>query len=496
MLTLAEYAARDAVGLAELIKQGEVTAAEVHTIAVSAIAAVNKVLNAVSEGPWESPLEYRSDSVFAGVPFVLKDILCHPSGVPMHFGCRALSDGIVYDHDSYLMSRFRNAGLALVATTRTPELALNANTEPLLGGSTRNPWDPSKSPGGSSGGTAALVAAGAVPLGHANDGGGSIRIPAARTGLVGLKPSRGRVPLGPDQQDVMFGNGIEFAVTRSVRDCATLLDSVSGNAPGEKFSAPPPERPYREEVATSRGPLRIAVCTDGWSGREVDPRVLSVVEDTANLLRELGHTVDYARPEFSWEELLEAFTTTWCAGTASTVAALTEALGSGPNRQQFEATTITCADAGLRITPVQLGRAFDTVNTVSRTVAAFMAEWDLLLTPTAITTSQDLGALDSDNTTDSAQEWVRKVLSDFPFCAMYNQTGAPAINVPIGQSDGGLPIGIQLGADVYQESLLLGVAAQLEIARPWHDRLPAVHVASVTSRKLCNTINANGGFPG
>jgi amidase len=277
----------------------------------------------------------------------------------------------------------------------------------------------------------------------------------------------------------MFGNGIEFAVTRTVRDCAALLDAVSGNAPGEKFSAPPPERPYADELELPHQPLRIAVCTDRWSGREIDPGVLAVVEDTAQALRELGHTVEYASPEVSWEALLEAFTTTWCAGTASTVATLAEAVGCEPDHEHFEATTLVCAEAGMRVSAVDLGRAFDAVNTASRAVAEFMGGWDLFLTPTAITSAQELGGLDSDNTTDSAADWVRNVLSDFPFCSLYNQTGAPAINVPVGQSAEGLPIGVQLGADLYRESTLLRAAAQLENARPWRHRLPRVHVGTL-----------------
>lgn len=478
MLTIEEYSSYDATGLAELIKSGQVTASEVQEVALAAVELADERLGAVAEGPFPAPPPPAAASaVFAGVPFVLKDLLCHAAGIPVHSGSRALAAGAVFDHDSELMARFRRAGLALVASAKSPEFGLNAVTEPLLGGPACNPWDPARSPGGSSGGCAALVAAGAVPLAHANDGAGSIRIPAGHNGLVGLKPSRGRIPLGPDLQELMYGNVVEFAVTRSVRDSATLLDAVHGYSPGEKYGAPHPARPYSAEVGAEHSPLRIAWCADSWTSLPLDPDVERVLESTARLLESLGHHVEQVRPAIDWEAFLAALTTTFCAGTAASVIPLGEALGGGLSGDHFEASTIACAEAGRRVTPMDLERAFAINNTLSRVMGTFMQAWDVLLTPTAITPAVELGTFDSDDASLSAEQWVRKVIEPHPICPIYNVTGAPAISVPAGISADGLPIGVHLGAQMYREDLLLRLASQLEQAAPWSHRRPRLHVA-------------------
>ncbi|WAM19561.1 amidase [Rhodococcus sp. JS3073] len=480
MLSVEEYSSEDATGLAELIVSGHVTPEEVHAAALEAVTATDKRLKAVVEGPWDEPLESSRSGVFAGVPFVLKDILCHAAGVPVHSGSASLAEGAVFGHDSLLMSRFRDAGLATIATTKTPEFALSVGTEPRWGGPTHNPWDPNRSAGGSSGGSAALVAAGAVPIGHANDGAGSIRIPACHTGLVGLKPSRGRIPIGPDLQEVMYGNATEFAVTRTVRDTALLLDAVHGNAPGEKYAAPGPGRPYVDELRPQEEfPLRIAVCADSWSSRSVDPEVVTVIESTMSALQEMGHHVEYVRPPIDWEDFLSALTVTWCAGTASAVVPLFEASAGNVRREHFEATTLASADAGRHLTPLDLGRAFDIYNRASRVMGSFFEEWDLWLTPTAIGVAPTLGYFDADNDSYNAAEWVRKCAEYYPTCALYNVVGAPAVNVPIGVSTAGLPIGVQLGAAVFREDLLIRTASALEQARPWSDRRPKLHIQNI-----------------
>ncbi len=478
MLALGEYAALDGRGLAAAIAAGELTATEVHATAVAAVRAVDEQLGAVVDGPWSAPLDHAADGPFGGVPFVLKDILCHADGVPMHLGSRVAADGIPGNGDSLLMARFKRAGLATVATTKTPELAMSAWTEPRLGGPVRSPWDPARSPGGSSGGSAALVAAGAVPVAHANDGGGSIRIPAAYNGLVGLKPSRGRIPVGPGQQEVVFGNAVEFALTRTVGDCAALFDAVHGNAPGERFGAPLPARPYVEELGEHR-PLRIAVCVDDWGGVPVDPEVRRAVLATAEVLRELGHEVTEARPPLEWETLLAGFTTTWCAAVATSVHGLAEALGRPVDHDSFEATNLVCAAVGRELSPLDMAVAFDRLNQVTRAFAGFLGTYDALLSPVANELPPPLGTYDADNRDDDAATWVRRVMSPFPLCMAYNVSGAPAISVPAGLSDGGLPIGVQLGAATYREDVLLRLAAQLEVAQPWRDRRPPIHVGAL-----------------
>ncbi|MGE4425444.1 MAG: amidase [Solirubrobacteraceae bacterium] len=477
MLSFEEYAGHDGSGLAGLIASGDVSAAEVHATAVAAIRAVDEQLHAVVEGPWEQPLDHAADGPFGGVPFVLKDILCHATGVPMHLGSRVARDGVPYDEDSLLMQRFKRAGLATVATAKTPELAMSAWTEPVLGGPVHNPWDVTRSPGGSSGGPAALVAAGAVPLAHANDGGGSIRIPAAYNGLVGLKPSRGRVPLGPGQQELFFGNAVEFAVARTVRDSAALFDLVHGNAPGEKYGAPLPSGPYAGEVGVRR-PLRVAVSLEDWGDTPVDPQVRRVVEETARVLEALGHEVVVARPPIDWEAMLAAFTTTWCFQLVGSVYGIAELLGKPVDGTSYEATNLTCARAGKELGPLELLGALDQINLLSRAFAGFLGDHDVLLSPVANELQPTLGTYDADDADIDAAGWVRRVMSPFPLCMTYNMTGNPAISVPVGQSDEGLPIGVQLGASMYREDVLYQLAGQLEERLPWRDRRPAVHVAS------------------
>jgi amidase len=295
MLTIEEYSRYDATGLVGLIKSGQITREEVQAAAIDAVTLANTSLHACVEGPWERPLDADPQGPFAGIPFAIKDILCHAAGVPVHMGSRALAEGLNFDDDTILMARFRRAGLGVVCTTKTPEFALNATTEPVLGGPVRNPWDATRSPGGSSGGSAALVVCGALPLAHASDGAGSIRIPACYTGTVGLKPSRGRVSMGPDVQEAFNACVAEFAITRSVRDTAALLDAVHGNHPGEKYSAPLPARRYVDELAAGPRRLRVAVCADSWTDAVVHPDVAAAVESTASLLSDLGTTSTWRR---------------------------------------------------------------------------------------------------------------------------------------------------------------------------------------------------------
>ncbi|GEL20219.1 amidase [Pseudonocardia asaccharolytica] len=481
MLSWQEYSSRDAVDLANLIRVGEVTAAEIHQTALEAAHAIEPRIGAFTEGPFESAQPSDPRGEFAGVPFAIKDLLITAAGVPSHGGSAALAEGAAPEADSILMSRFRAAGLNLIGTTKSPEFGLSVTTDQKWRGPARNPWDTERSPGGSSGGSAALVAAGIVPVAHANDGAGSIRIPAAHTGLVGLKPSRGRVPIGPGQQELMYGNVVEFVVTRTVRDSAHLLDLVHGNAPGEKYGAPAPARPYREEVEDpSPRQLRIAVTAQGWDGQDIPPDVRNAIEITAAALVELGHVVEEVKPEIDWEGFLAALTTTWCAGTAAAVVPL---LRAGVDRDLFEATTVACAEAGQALSPVELAVAFDRNNTVSRILGSFYQKWDLWVTPTSVGPAPSIGAFDADNPQYTAAEWVRRCVLPYPTCAVSNVTGGPAITLPLAQSSDGLPLGVQLSADIYREDILLRTAAQLEHALPWATCGPAVHVTTQKGRR-------------
>ncbi|MBB1036416.1 amidase family protein [Dietzia natronolimnaea] len=474
-----EYSAQDATSLAAMVAAGEVTADELATLATDGITAVNAQINAVASGPFDSPLDYGSDGTFAGVPFVIKDLVCHAEGVPTRMGTRMLADGVVPPADTHLMERFRAAGLATVAVSTTPEFGFNANTEALVYGPTRNPWDTTRSAGGSSGGSGALVAAGAIPVAHANDGGGSIRIPAAVNGLVGLKPSRGRVPLGPDlDSTALSGKAIEFAVTRTVRDAAALLDEVAVSYPGDRFIIAPPERPWAQEVGADPGRLRIALHTESWAGTAVDPEVVAAVEQVARTLEEAGHHVERATPIFDWEEFLQATAKAWAAFLAESVMGVEAMTGRVAGPDNVEATSWANVQYGRGLTVLDMAAAGATFNSVSREVGRFFGDYDILLTPTTNHPAMPLGYLDANADLD-AFGWTCRIFEAFSFTPLFNTTGTPAISLPLGQSKGGLPIGVQVAGPMCSESMLIRVAAQLEAAMPWAARRPGVHVTTV-----------------
>ncbi|MGC0362611.1 amidase [Rhodococcus sp. 27YEA15] len=477
-MNIDEYAALDATGMAEVIASGEVTADEIAAIATKAITAVDDKINAVATGPFDRPLEYAPDGRFAGVPFAIKDLVCHAAGVPTRMGTRMLGDGIRPPADTHLMERFRAAGLATLAVTTTPEFGFNANTEAVTYGSTRNPWNLDYSAGGSSGGSAALVASGAIPIAHANDGGGSVRIPAGCNGLVGLKPSRGRIPMGPDMGDALSGFAIEFAVTRSVRDTAALLDDVAVSYPGDRFVIAPPSRPWAEEVNADPGSLRIAVHAESWADTYVDPEVAAAVDSVASTLEAAGHRVDRATPIFDWQQLLDAHVVIWSAFLAESVAGIEAMTGIVAGPDNLERTTWECVQYGRRVTAVQLGMANAIINTVSREVGRFFTEYDVLLTPTSNSPSVPLGQLNADAEL-TAEEWTKQIFDTCSFTPLFNATGTPAISLPLAQSSRGLPIGLQFAGPMCSESLLLRLASQLEQALPWADRRPGVHVTSL-----------------
>ncbi len=475
-----EYAACDATALAKLVRDGDVTADEVYATALEAIRAVDRQLNAVANGPWERPLAYTPDGPFGGVPFALKDLGAHPAGVPVKSGTRLSGDGVVFDVESYLVGRFREAGLATAAMTTAPEFGFNPNTEALAyGGSTRNPWNLDHSAGGSSGGSAALVAAGGVPAAHAGDGGGSIRIPAAWTGLVGLKPSRGRTSDGPEAQDRLLGLGCEFAVTRTMRDTAALLDAVAGSMPGDPFILREPARPYVQELGADPGKLRIGITTDSWCSGPVDPETAAAVEAVGQELERLGHHVERATPRFDWDEFAVGMTTLVCGFLTDSIAAIAAQSGLRPGPETLERTTIALYEHGLALTAAELAQAMQSLNTVTRTVGGFFTEWDLLLTPTTNVPAVPLGGtLDSNDPAFDAEGWVRHIFTACGFTAWFNWSGTPAISLPLGTTAGGLPIGVQLAAPMCGEATLIRVGSQLEQALPWADRRPAVYAGA------------------
>ena len=459
---LDDYVKHDAIGLRELMRGGLVTAAEVEDAARAALARADAELNALALPPFDPALDRAAEGPFAGVPFLIKDGGPTAEGVPFSCGSRSLQ-GIVAPHDSELMRRFRSAGLVTLGLTAVPELLINFSTESVRHGTTRNPWDLARGVGGSSGGAAALVAAGAVPVAHANDGGGSIRIPASCCGLVGLKPSRGRVPCGPDLGEVQFGMAESFALTRTVRDAAHLLDAVQGIAVGDKYTAPPPGRPYAGELGADPGTLRVAVTTRAWNGAAVDPEVASAAMRAGRVLEQMGHVVTDASPPIDWDDVMRTVVPTVTAFVAAPF--LTAPRRPDPDR--LEAVSRRFLREAEALSALDLLAALDAQNRVTRAVAEFFTGHDLLVTPTLGQLPAPHGTLRYDDPGHTVTTWLESLHAYGPFTNVFNVTGQPAISLPLGRSEGGLPIGVQLVAGYGREDRLLRVAARLEEAMPW-----------------------------
>jgi amidase len=473
-MNLNEYASQDATGLATLIRSGEVSAAEVQKVARQAIEAVNPKINALAAPLFDKPLDYNASGPFAGVPFAIKDIVCHAANVPTRFGSRMIPASFAFPHDTELMKRWRAAGLATMGISTTPEFGFNSNTAALAYGTTKNPWNTERSPGGSSGGAAALVASRALPVAHANDGGGSIRIPAGICGVVGLKPTRGRVSLGPDAAEALSGMAIEFAVSRSVRDTAALLDAIEGPGIGEKYEIARPARPYIKEVGANPGKLRIAISPMGWSPVTIHPACVAAVEKTAKVLAGLGHHVEEATPKFDVEAFDNANVNLWSAGLADWIMTFAEALNLKPSQDNLEATIWACLQHGKKLSAIDLLTSEHVMNTVCRSVGAFFQGYDLLLTPTVAAPATPSGFLNANDPTLDASAWTRKIFTNMPFTALFNVTGQPAISLPLCVSEDGLPVGLQFVGQYGDETRLIQIAAQLEQAMPWIDRQPVV----------------------
>ncbi|GAB3908707.1 amidase family protein [Kibdelosporangium lantanae] len=452
-----EYARFDAVGLRELVSGGQVSVDEVASAAREAIALAQDRVNGATQ-VFDTPLEYDPDGPFAGVPFMIKDSQPMAAGVEFTIGSRAL-DGIRAAHDSDLMKRFRAAGLATYGVTTVPEMCLSFATESVRYGVTRNPFDPSRGVGGSSGGAAAMVAAGAVPVAHANDAAGSIRIPASCCGLVGLKPSRGRVPTGPDTGDPVFGMAYEFAVTRTVRDTAHLLDLVQGPAVGDKYTAPPPLRPYVQELTAEPGALRVALSTTAWSGVAVDPEVAAAAVRVAATLEQLGMPVVEASPAVDWDDVFRA-----SHGEINAVAEPWLTAPRQPPADRLEAVSRAMLAEAVNYRATDLMACFAAQNRVTRAVGAFFTEYDLLVTPTIGQLPAPNGTYDYDDPSYTVDSWLTTIFAYGPFTLVFNVSGQPAISLPLGRSASGLPIGVQLVAPYGREDVLLRVAAKLEEA--------------------------------
>lgn len=467
----------DAIGQADLVRQGEISALELVEAAIARVERLNPGLNAVITPMFEQARDAARGNLpagpLAGAPFLLKDLGAVAwSGVRMAAGTSLLRDNVP-DHDSYLVQRYRQAGLIVLGKTNAPELGLLPITEPRLFGPTLNPWSADHTPGGSSGGSAAAVASGMVPAAHGNDGGGSIRIPAACCGLFGLKPTRARSTFGPDCGESHGGVAAEHALTRSVRDSAALLDAIAGPAPGDPYCAPLPDRPFADEVGADPGALRIAFSTRALRGSDVHPDCVQAVLNAAHLCEDLGHSVEEEAPPVDGSQFERMFLTVYASGLAAGVDDIGAQCGREVTEDDLEPVTWSFYQTGKACSASDYLMALDGLQRIARTVADFLVQHDLWLTPALGQPPLPLGSVDLPPDR-LMTEGMERILSFVAFTPIANTCGVPAMSVPLHWSAEGLPIGTQFIAPFGDEATLLRLAAQLEEARPWADRLPPV----------------------
>ncbi len=471
-----ETAWLDATAQAGLVRSGEISPKELAEAAIARIEAVNPQLDAVIRTRFDAArLEADGglpDGPFRGVPILFKDLGCPVAGEPTAFGIGPLRD-MAWPVTSYLAEHFRAAGFVPLGRTNVPELGTTVTTEPRSFPPARNPWDPAHSAGGSSGGSAAAVAAGMVPVAHANDGGGSIRIPASECGLVGLKPTRGRVSQGPLIGEAWAGGVIDGVVTRTVRDAAGVLDVISKPMPGDPYYAPPLPRPLAHEVGADPGQLRIGVLDrPPAEGYLDDPQCRAAVAGAARLLESLGHHMGESSPAAMFEqEFPQHFNTIIAADAEATFQAFEMLLGRPIDEGEIEPRNAAYRRSGkaLGAVPYLATRAW--FGMWARRMAAWWNDHDLLLTPTLGAPPPELGWFTA---AGPEREGVR-IASFIPYTAQFNMTGQPAITLPLHWTPGGLPVGVQLIAAYGREDVLIQVASQLEQAAPWDERHPHIH---------------------
>lgn len=466
----ADYLAQDGLGLADLIRRREVSADEVLDAARDVIAATNPEINAIVE-LFAAPADSSADEMapFYGVPFLLKDIGGALKGVSTTGASRYLAHLPPPDVDDTLTVRFKGAGLRILGKTNLPELGFNVTTEPVMFGPSRNPWNLAHSTGGSSGGSAAAVAAGLVPLAHATDGAGSIRIPAAACGLIGLKPSRGALAQGPAHADIYAGLVSEGVVSRTVRDSAAALDAICGADVGAPYAAPtPPLGGFLQVLQKQGARLRVGINHQHLDDVTLSPETLRALDEAARLLTDLGHHVTSIALPIHEDELQiprQVYLVQVCAQAAADAADLARLLGRGPRDDEMERINLAAAEAGRRMMAADYVASIRTGQYFARQMALLWDDVDVLLTPALAGPAPQLGAFPTDH--DDVALHVARMLRFSPFTATYNVTGEPAITVPITQSNDGLPVGIQLAAPLGGDATLLQLAHEIESARPF-----------------------------
>ena len=496
--TFAEYEQYDALGLAELVRRGDVSPRELVATAIERIEAVNPRLNAVIHRLYDDAMKAVDapipDGPFAGVPFLLKDLLSMYAGAPIRSGSRIL-ERFIAPYDSEIVRRYRKSGVIIVGKTNTPEFGLTPFTEPELFGPTRNPWDTTRTSGGSSGGAAVAVASGMVPMAGGGDGGGSIRIPASCCGIFGLKPTRGRTPTGPVEGELWEGAAIEHVLTRSVRDSAAMLDAISAPEAGSPYVTAPPARPFLEEVSTEPGRLRIAFTERPLLGDHMADDCKAALRDTVKLLESLGHTIVEASPPLDRDEFLRSFLLMVCGQAEADLRDAQAATGRKASPSNVEIATWGIALLGRSYSAGDISHARRVLERTARSVGRWFDgyEIDALLTPTLTTPPFVIGALQPPKhelvalaalgrlragvvlRAAGALEKAAKRVFDWIACPpLFNVTGQPAMSVPLAWNAAGLPIGMHFAGRWGDEATLLRLAGQLERAQPWFGRRPPV----------------------
>jgi amidase len=496
MSGFSDYDKYDGLGLAELVRKKEVKPSELVEEAISRIESLNPQLNAVIYKMYELARKAADgdlpDGPFKGVPFLMKDILMAYAGVPLTNGSRFFKD-FVPDHDSELVKRFKAAGIIVLGKTNLPEFGLVPITEPELFGPTNNPWDLSRTPGGSSGGSAAAVAARIAPLAHASDGGGSIRIPASCCGVFGLKPTRGRNPIGPDFGEAWRGLHCDHVLTRSVRDSAAMLDATAGPDVGALYYATPPTRTFLSEVGTDPKKLRIAFTSEPFLGAIVDKDCVKGLEATAKLCQDLGHEVVEAAPQIDGKAFARAFLMMVCVETRATIEEAEVRLNRKASFRDFEPSTWALGLLGRQCRAPEFSKSLNLVQLTVRQIGEFFERYNVLLTPTLARPPVVTGALQPKrrqavvmkllgrlnaggliSTLSGIDVLAQRAFGFTPYTPLFNVTGQPAVSVPLYWNDEGLPIGMQFVGRYGDEATLFRLASQLEKARPWCERIPPI----------------------
>lgn len=496
MAGFVEYDQYDAIGLAKLVREKKISPVEICEEAITRIERLNPIINAVIIPMYDIGRDTANKPLpvgpLAGVPFLMKDLTSAYAGVRLTSGCRAYKD-YVPEYDSEMVKRFKKAGLITLGKTNTPEFGLMGITEPELYGPTRNPWNIEHTPGGSSGGSAAAVASGMVPMASGGDGGGSIRIPSCYCGLFGLKPTRGRTPTGPKLGRLWQGAAVEHVLTRSVRDSAAILDAVGGEDAGAPYGIKSPQRPYSEEINSDPGLLKIAFNTESPLGNETHETYRRAVLETAKLLEELGHYVEEAKPDIDGIILANTYFALYFGEVAADIKHAESDLKRKVSRKDFEITTWFFGKLGYCHSSVEFVEAMRKWDIAARVMGQFHQKYDLYLTPTVAAPAARIGELLPKFYEKIAMEVVSflrltpvakatglvnqiaiQTLAKTPFTQLANFTGQPAMNVPLNWDKNGMPCGVQFIAPFGGEAILFRLAAQLEKARPWFDKRPTV----------------------